>query len=321
MSSMEIHVPSLTPIGAEDVMEAVRQTAMLADVTIATWSGQRTDADLLQELKQTHGATGDVGRMIKNLLAGADGLLRDVKSAYTAVRLKHYEMTLPWTGNPAAVRKEGPRLLPKIMLETYLREMGKLNREAKSKLDNFLNEYPDLVKEAKKNLGSMADQTYPTSDQIRSAFNIHLDFQPIPESVNFKGLSPHMFEIMSKNLSKKQNHQLIEAQKEAWARISEPLKHLIERLEDNTTGDKPKKFRDATIENVRSLVTMIPGWNLTGDPQMDEIKADIENLIENLDAAAIRKSDDVRHAVVSEAGQVVRKLAGWGKGAASSASP
>src|SRR3954465_11847257 len=96
--------PNSAVITEADINFAVRSTSMLADVTIGTWSAEYSDRDLMDGIKADAGATGDVGRVIKNVLAGADGLLKDARGAYAAVRAKHFSMTLPWVGDPNATR-------------------------------------------------------------------------------------------------------------------------------------------------------------------------------------------------------------------------
>ena len=42
-------------ISTGDITQAVREAAMLASISISVWDGQRTDANLLNEVKQRHG--------------------------------------------------------------------------------------------------------------------------------------------------------------------------------------------------------------------------------------------------------------------------
>lgn len=292
-----------------DVMSAVRTGAMLADVTIATWSGMRTDQERVRELKLTHNATGDVGRMVKNTMAGADQLLRDARNAFTAVRTRHYQLTLPWVGDPHATRREGPRLLPVALVSTYFSELGKLKATAVERLEMFLADYPRLKAEAMKNLGTMADSHYPDPDEVRAAFRVHIDVEPIPETTSFQGLDGKMFDILARNLARKQQRQWDEAIGEVWTRISEPVHNLLKQLE-NTDN---KQFKAPAVENVRKLLAVIPGWNLGRDPQLDEIKQDLESLVAGVNASDIRKDQNVRDDVARRAREVVAKLKGWGK--------
>ena len=78
----------------QDIGEAVRSTAILADVTISMWGAERSDAKVMEEVKTNAGATGNVGRVMKNMLAGADGLLKDTKSGQEVTILVTDELTL-----------------------------------------------------------------------------------------------------------------------------------------------------------------------------------------------------------------------------------
>jgi hypothetical protein len=55
-----------------DIAEAVRATALLADVTLSMWGAERTDSAIMAKVKADAGAVGNVGRAVKNVLAGAD---------------------------------------------------------------------------------------------------------------------------------------------------------------------------------------------------------------------------------------------------------
>lgn len=305
-------------ITATDMMEAVRQTAMLADVSVSVWQGTRTDRELMEEVKTQNNARGDVGRVIKNLLAGADGPLKAVQSAHHAVRVKHHELTLQWVGDPHAQRASGPRLLPNALFNTYMTEMSALKREAENKLNEFCDQYDDLVVRARSNLGKMADDSvkYPTADQIRSLFRVSFDFEPIPESTRFHGLSPEVLETLTKRLQRKQARQLTDAQAAMWAEARKRVEHLVDRL--GTTGSDPDglvgapRFKAATIEGVRALVTLLPGWNITGDAQALEIAADIEKLLDGVDAGELRKNTHARKRIAKEAASLANKMKSWG---------
>lgn len=294
-----------------DLTNAVREAAMLAYVSIAVWEGHRTDANLMNEVKTAHGATGNVGRVVKNMLAGADGPLKAAHSAFYAVRSKHYEMTLPWTSDPHATRQRGPRLLPHLLFNTYSMEMAKLRQTAVAKLDEFLVEYPGCVAVARNNLAGMADAVYPTTDDVKAMFRVHFDFEPIPQGANFKGLDNHMLERLGKALQNKQQRQADEAVSAMWAQTKERVQHLVSRLSLDGAGDLPK-FKEATVDNVRELLTLLPGWNFTGNPLVAEIVDDIKKLVDGLDTKKLRKDLTVRANTAGQAQAIADKMAKWG---------
>lgn len=294
-------------ISRGDLSEAVRSTAMLADVTLAVWGAERTDKKIMEDAKAQAGAVGNVGRAIKNMLAGADGGLRDTKAAFAAVRAQHYALTLPWVSDPHAERQRGPRLLPNMLFDKYMSLMSAKKRAATQALDKFIADYPDAVVRARANLGGLADANYPSPEEVRAQFRISFDFEPIPAGTDFRGLPPDMLERLGVALARKQEVMLEGAQAAMWAEVRERIGRIAERL-----ADKDAQFKEGTVRGVRELVELLPGWNVTGDPRAAEIAADISRMMGDADAAALRKDAALREDVASQAGAVVDKLKAWG---------
>ncbi len=295
-------------INRADLTQAVREAALLADVTISMWSAERSDAQLTEELKRQHGATGNVGRFQKNMLAGADGKLKDVHSAFRAVRTLHYGLTLPWVSDPHAERQRGPRLLPHALFDRYLADLSKQKRVANQLLDDFIDAYPSLVEQARANLGGMADAKYPSADEVRAAFRVGFDFEPIASGDSFKGLPPHVVDRLAHNLHAKQARMVSEANRAIWETARERVQHIVERLSDSEA-----KFKSSTITNVRELVTLLPGWgSCTGAEHVAEIAADIEKMLAGVEAETLRKDARMRADVATQAKAVVGKLDAWG---------
>ena len=298
----------VTQVTRGDLTEAVRVTALLADLTISMWSGERTDKKISAKLKEDAHAVGNTGRYIKNLLAGSDTLLRETRAAFAAGRARHYELTLPWVSNPHADRVLGPRLLPNALTLRYMKEMSALKRDAEGILARFLGEYPDLIVQAQANLAGLADPAdYPTTDEVRSAFRLSFDFQPIPDSGSFQNLPDWLLDKLSSQLQGRQQRAVAASQTALWERVREAVSHLIGRLEDPDT-----RFKASTVETVRELITLLPGFNCVGDDRVNDVAADIDRMLTGVDADTIRKNDSVRRDVVARAQAITGKLDQWG---------
>jgi hypothetical protein len=272
------------------------------------WSGEKTDRSLMGKLKEDAGAVGNTGRVIKNLLAGCDHSLKVVRAAYTAARTSHYALTLPWVHNPHAERNSGARLLPNMLFQRYLEEMSKLKREAEQQLENFISEYPGLMGQAQANLAGLAKQEdYPTPDQVRAAFRLSFDFSPIPPASAFQGLPDGMIERLGSALRKRQEQAVAAAQAAMWERVREQVGHLVDRLADPET-----RFKASSIESVRELVTLLPGFNCGRDPRVSTIVEDISRMLDGVDADTLRKNDAARREVVTQAQAITDRLKSWG---------
>jgi len=290
-----------------DLGRALQDTALLAHVKISVWDGTRSDKQLLEEVKTRHNASGDVGKLIKNLLAGADTPLKQLRSSYSAVRMRHYELTLPWVSDTSAERKTGPRLLPHPLFQRYLQELGALKRVAFDQLEEFIPRYPDYVARARANLGGMADADYPTQDEVRSKFRIFQDFEPIPDSMGFRGLPENMLERLAKHLNDRQSRQRDQAASSMWEEAKTRVEHLVDRL-----GTEDAKFKEASVRTVRDLVTLLPGWNIGGDSRVAEIAGDIDAMLNGVEATDLRKDASLRAETADKAKNIADKLKSWG---------
>lgn len=295
-----------TNITSVDVIQAVRESVMLADISISMWNAEKSDRGAMEDLKRQNNATGDVGRVVKNMLAGADLQFKELRSAFTAVRTSHYAMTLPWVSDPHAERQRGPRLLPHMLFDRYLDTLAKQRRAANAKLDAFCAEYPNYVAAAKANLGGLADAMYPSADEVRANFRIHFDFEPLPAGASFKGLPQDTIDRLAKALHGKQQRMVDQATAAMWGEVRDRVGHIVNRL-----GDPETRFKSSTIDGVRELVTLLPGWNLVGSPEVGEITEDIKRMLEGVDPKVLRDNQQVRSDVAAQAQAVVDKMNSW----------
>jgi hypothetical protein len=294
-------------VNQTDLSEAVRSTAMLADVTISLWGAERTDAGLMESIKTNAGAVGNVGKVVKNLLAGADGPLKDTRAAFQAVRSAHYQLTLPWTSDPHAERQRGPRLLSTMLWEKYTTVVAGKRREAFQALERFLSEYPALVERARANLGGLAEADYPTVDQVKAQFRCTIDFEPIPAGTSFKGLPDGMLDKLGTALQRKQERMIQSATVAMWTEARARVEHIAARL-----GDPEHKFKSTTVESVRELIEILPAWNVCGSPHVEEAANDIARMLGGVDSKTLRDDMNVRKDVAEQAQGVIDKLNSWG---------
>jgi len=71
------------------------------------------------------------------------------------------------------------------------------------------------------------------------------------------------------------------------------------------------RFKFTTVENVRELIEVMPGWNITQHPAVTEIVEDIEHMLRGIDAKDIRKDTGARADIAIQAAKVIEKMDGW----------
>ncbi len=295
--------PMLSP---SDMLDAVRSTAMLADVSISTWSANKSDAALMENIKADAGATGKVGHVVKNILAGGEELLKDCHGAHAAVRTAHYALTLPWVSDPHAERVRGPRLLPNMLFDKYLTTMTQRRSAAMAALDAFVDDYPDAIMRARKRLGKLAPAEYPSEDFVRRAFRVSFEWEPIPSGAAFKNLPDNILGKLANTLEKRQTAMIEASQTAMWKEVRKRMQKLAEK-----TAEPDARFKLTTVENARELIELMPGWNISQHPAVAEIVEDIEHMLRGIDADGIRKDAGARADIAVQASKVVEKMNGW----------
>lgn len=304
--------PTEAPLTSEadvrtSMIESLRATAMLADVTIGTWSGERSDQAAMDQLKKDNGATGKVGRVVKYLMSGADARLKDARSAFHAVRLAHVSLTQPWISDVNADRLRGPRLLPNTLFETYLQTITARKRAATDALQQLLDNYDADVAAAKANLGGLADADYPTPDQIKAMFYIKVDFEPLPASADFRNLPPAFAGKLAESLAKKQERMLTNAQAHIWSTLRERITHARDRF-----ADVEKTFKVTTVEHLRDVASLARAWNVAGDERIGITCAKITAAMDGVTAKDLREDPALRAATTVRLGEIVTELDEWG---------
>jgi hypothetical protein len=166
----------------------------------------------------------------------------------------------------------------------------------------------------------MADADYPGVDDIRRQFRIHFDFEPIPAGAAFKGLSDHVMERLTKSLQARQARMVESASQAMWDEVRTRVGHIVERLEGsatglgdkgdmtNATGKITTRFKKSTIENVRELAVLLPGWNLAGAPEVTRVVEDIRTMLDGVDAETLRKDATTRASVLAQAKGIVERI-------------
>ena len=300
-------------IESNDLLQAVRDTNMLVNVSIGMWGAQRTDKESLEDLKKLKNAKGDVGTFHKKLMAGHDSELKKVCGAFRAIQTRHVELTRQWSARTYG-RREGPRLLANTHVDMYLSEIAIKRKAAIAERDMFAFDiYPGLIAKAQDNLGDMADFAYPTPEQVQAAFWVEVEFEQIPLTTNPNavGMSNDMLERLSTNIGLKYQAKIVGAQETIWADISQHVGHLVERLRALKADDKTRFF-SSSVDHVRDLVKMLPGWNITNDPKVTKVIQDLQSMLVGVDAESIRDNTQVRDAVHNHAQSIMDQLDTWG---------
>lgn len=274
----------------------IETRALLVALRISGWAATKLDRSATKELHVTKLADAKAGRYNKQLLAGAEELAA-VTKAGAAARNAHYALTLPWAD-------EGWRLLTTEQFMEYTAAMREQESNWRAAVGALVTAYPLLRDAARVHLGSMYNLAeYPSTDRVARKFSWSIEYTPIPQSSDVRvSLAPSVRQSIAASVDTRVALAIRDAATDCWRRLHVAVSRISERL-----SDPNNIFRDSLVTGTRELCDTLGRLNVTKDPALDAMRADVERLVA-VDPVTLRKDEGVRRDTAREANDLLRRM-------------
>lgn len=271
------------------------QNYLLVNLAMSKWSARKFDAKATQEVVDNHHATTDVGRFNKLLLNKSD--INPVHSAFAAARRMHDSLTLPWDN-------EGDRLLPVAKLLDYREKMKPFLAEVDERVAKLLERYDVLIAERKLQMNGLFDPAdYPSAKEISAKFSHRVEIKPLPDSAAIRfGDNAAIERELREQYDAMLKDRTVDAQKEVWERLMEPLRRLVGVL------TRDGRVYESTQKAILDIAKLVPEYNITNDPKLDAAAADIYSLMSKVTVDQLRDNELVREAVAEDAADLIKRM-------------
>lgn len=267
---------------------------MLVKLSLSQWSPYRQDREKSEELAKASDTTVDWLRANKTLVSKS--AIDPITSAFTAIRLFHYGLTLPWTD-------DGWRVLPTAIYDAYRAGVEERKDKAMGLVYELNRSFPRLKEEAKGHLnGSYHDEDYPTN--LLDHYGVRMDVQPIPQGDNLRvAVDKDELRRLQKNIESRVQAKMNGAMMDLWERLRKAVDYAAARLSD------PKaRIYDTLVTNIKDLVEVLPNLNITGDPELDRMASDVKEQLTSFRPDALRRSAVARAKVAAKAKDALKKI-------------
>lgn len=266
----------------------IARAAMLAHLVITTYTGRKQDKATQNEVTSSKGAASKRAASVYKSLFAECPELDAIVRYQSAVRTRHYRLTLPWTDM-------GPRLLPTRLLFTYQQEMDTHRQEFDRLVGLFLDRYDTLVAAAAFQLGSLFDRAeYPTRDEVAERFSFYITYVPLPTSGDFRlDIENEVQSELMQQYERKLQASIQEANQDAWTRLHTTLTNISERLKVSDDGKKAV-FRDSLVDNAQDLCDLLTQLNVTNDHDLERARRKLEEALVGVTPQALRDELDTR---------------------------
>lgn len=191
---------------------------------------------------------------------------------------------------------KGCVLVPKKLIPEIQEHLKEIEWHYNSAVEDFLYWYPQTVKDAKESLGELFDECdYPTQEAVKNKFRFQWRYITIGPSVS-RVLPPSIY----KEEVKKFQELMEQARSEAITALREEFVDLVTNIADklqNHDDGRPRRLRDAAVENLKQFLDNFSSRNIFEDAQLSELVEQCRGIITNTNANAIRGNTQVREEV------------------------
>jgi hypothetical protein len=280
---------------------SIASSAMLVDLTLKGYTGKKQDRHVAEEVSLDKGAQARAGTYQKNLFAGCKELA-SIQGYDVLIRQWHASRTLPWSDR-------GPRLLPTANYFTYLQELQTHNQAREVLVTEFEQAYTQIIQAAQFELGALFNiDDYPDVSEIRHKFTFTYNIFPLPESGDFRiDIGNEGLELLKHEFEEAQQSRITEAMQDIRNRVKEVVEKLSNQLRTEPDGKKGR-VHESTLDACLELCDAMGALNLTGDPEIEQMKRDLRNTVQYVDVKEIRKDTGAREQVKKELDHLLEKF-------------
>jgi len=149
----------------------------------------------------------------------------------------------------------------------------------------------------------MKDRDYPTVGDMKAKFRIDLAVFPIPANDFRVSLSEDELARIQQDVEARVTDAQNQAMREVWQRLFDKVKHMAEKLAD------PKAiFRDSMVENARDICELLPRLNFADDPQLEQMRQEVESNLARHHPDSLRNDPDLRRDTAEKARQIMSQM-------------
>ena len=277
---------------------SISSSAVLARLTLNTWTAEKLDREQTDKVLATNNADSGAGKFSKNLMAGTT-LVKEILNHGTAIRHWHEKNTLAW-------EERGARLLPTSLFMQFKQEANMHKAKRIMLVGELCDKYVMLKGTARISLGSMyREEDYPSVDEIREKYKFTLTFTPVPESGHF------VLDIPAKELEEtKQSceveiqRRLVDAVQGAWDKLYAMLSNMSKKLVE-ADEDTKRRWHDSFVDNPKELCRLLEHLNVTNDPKLEAARVELERAMLGTDLEGLKYSPVLRASLKSKVDSIL----------------
>ena len=285
---------------------SLQNKATRAILSISEWSAKAPDKNIARKAETDNDAVAGTVTARKKLLPNCpehDAVLK----FNNALRMWHYEQTLPWDD-------AGGRVLPAGNVLHYMDTLRERIIEGEALVDAFVAVYPSYYEKARFDLGALFDEAvYPSPSFIRSKFSYRYSVEPIADLSQLKAFGNVFSDEDIEAAKQAEQARVAQAMDDVWARIHKQVSNAVLRL-STPIGEKGSVFQESLVTNAQELADLLPRLNLMGDPKLNDIANELKVTLASYNVGHLRTQPEYRESAAKEVTELAQRMKDYGFG-------
>lgn len=286
---------------------SLASSCVLVSIESHVWNATVQDREISEEITSAKRADKDAGRFVKNLLA---------KNPEHKAVLNYRQTIYNWSQRCTYDWAGSQRLLPITNLARFHTEYREHVKKFNELVDDFLDKYPSIVSNMAFVQGAMFDRDqYPDVSELRHKFSIDLIQSEVPTGDFRCVIAQDLAEDMTKHYERQARRLVEDILSKQSTQLVDIMKSISHCCETETVIDdkgevkvRRRKLYDSTLDRARELCETFKDFNLTADPRLEEARASLERILEDVTIEQLRTSDTKRIVVKEGIDDILSKF-------------
>lgn len=280
-------------------MTHLSDRALLVQLNISKWEARKLDKRATKQVADTNGASLIAGNYNKKLLPMSDSL-SNIHTMAGDIRREFYANTLPWG-------LENTHMLPTANYLNFMTTFRRRKAEWETVVRKFLTDYPHHQTMARQFLGRLYDPNdYPDVNDLQRKFTMDLVVLPVPTNDFRVQLADDELAGIHADIQRRVEESSAGAMREAWQRLYDRVKHLVERL--SKLSDPKSRLHESTFEHITELCSLLPRLNIMDDPNLEAMRSEVEAKLAGLSGDAVKQDAVFRQTKIDEATDIMARM-------------
>ena len=285
-------------------MSVIANSAVLVRLNISVWGASKRNKELEHEVARNKNADPKAMRMYDNLMVGSTGH-SDIHKHAADSRLWHTTGTNPFD-------ERGYRLCPTSLFLDYKLQQNQRRDRFWSLVDTFRVKYFSYRETAEQYRGDMFNALdYPSVEEACSKFAWNFTVAPVPESGHICiDLPEQELAEVRASCDAEVDRRVELAMQENEVRLKKELRLISGKCDDVGVDedDDTRRWHDTFITNPLKLCELLKHTNLTQDPQIEEARSTLEELMRGKNKEMFKDSPHLRAEAKSKVDSIIDKF-------------